>query len=332
MTREMEADPDVFALGVDIPDHKRTFGSGNGMVEKFGSRRYFGSPLSEAGVTGIVVGAALSGLRPIHVHARADFMLLAMNQILNVASIKSFLSNGKLKVPLVIRAMIGRSWGQGPQHSKSMHSMFAHFPGIKVVLPSDPQDAYGLLRAAIRDDDPVIFFEHRWLFDVSGPVDENLSTPLGMCKVVQEGTDLTIVACSWMTIEAVQAARILSENGISAEVIDIRTVAPLDMETIAKSVKKTGTVIIADYDWTNCGTSAEISAKIVESCFTSLKAPPYRIGFAPVPCPTTRPLENLFYPSAEHIVKGAEQLLGLSEIDMSREVFNEYQNRYKGPF
>jgi len=210
--------------------------------------------------------------------------------------------------------------------------MFAHFPGIKVVLPSDPQDAYGLLRAAIRDDDPVIFFEHRWLFDVSGPVDENLSTPLGKCKLVQEGTDLTIVACSWMTIEAMQAARILSENGISAEVIDIRTVAPLDMETIEKSVNKTGKVIIADYDWTYCGTSAEISAKIVESCFSSLKAPPYRIGFAPVPCPTTRPLENLFYPSAEHIVKGAEQLLGLSEKDMSHEVFNEYQNRFKGPF
>lgn len=332
MTREMESDANVFAFGVDVPDHKRTFGSGNGMVEKFGSMRYFGSPLSEAGVTGVAVGAALSGLRPIHIHARADFTLLALNQILNVASIKSFLSNGKSKVPLVIRAMIGRSWGQGPQHSKSMHSVFAHFPGIKVVLPSDPQDGYGLLRAAIRDDDPVIYLEHRWLYDVSGPVDETLESPLGSCKMLKEGNDLTIVSCSWMSIEAMQAARILSENGVSAEVVDIRTVAPVDMDTISKSVNKTGRVIIADYDWTYCGTSAEVSAKIVESCFSNLKAAPHRIGFYPVPCPTTRPLENLFYPSAEHIVRGAEQLLDLPPIDMSQEVFNEYQNRFKGPF
>jgi pyruvate dehydrogenase E1 component beta subunit len=332
MTREMEADPTVFAFGVDVQDHMRTFGSGNGMVEKFGIRRYFGSPLSEAGVTGVAIGAALCGLRPIHIHARADFSLLAMNQLINMASIKSFLSNGKSKVPLVVRAIIGRSWGQGSQHSKSMHSMFAHFPGVKVVLPSDPQDGYSLLRSAIRDDDPVIFLEHRWLYDVVGEVDDEMSVPLGTCKVQREGEDMTIVSCSWMTIEAMQAARILSENGVNAEVVDVRTVAPIDMATITASVHKTGRVVIADYDWTYCGLTAEIASQVTESCFRSLKAPPIRIGFAPVPCPTTRPLETLFYPSAKHIVRAAENLLELPEIDLSREVFNAYEQRFKGPF
>lgn len=332
MIREMESDPTVFAFGVDVPDHKRTYGTGNDMVEKFGIRRYFGSPLSEAGATGIAIGAAISGLRPIHIHARADFALLAMNQIVNVASMKSSISSGETTVPLVIRAMIGRGWGQGPQHSKSMHGVFAHFPGLKVVLPSDPQDGYSLLRSAIRDDHPVIFLEHRWLYDVTGPLDDELSIPLSTCKLVRQGTDITIVACSWMTIEAVQAAQILSDNGVDAEVVDIRTVAPLDMETIASSVNKTGRVVIADYDWTNCGLSAEISSRVVESCFDNLKAPPVRIGFAPVPCPTTRPLENLFYPSAREIVRGAERILGIPEIDLSQEVFNAYEERFKGPF
>ena len=332
MTREMESDPTVFAFGVDVQDHKRTFGSGNGMVERFGTERFFGSPLSEAGATGMAIGAALCGLRPIHIHARADFALLAMNQLVNMASVKSFLSNGKSKVPLVVRVIIGRSWGQGPQHSKSMHSVFAHFPGLKVVLPSDPQDGYSLLRSAIRDDDPVIFLEHRWLYDVVGEVDEHLSVPIGACKVRQSGKDLTIVACSWMTVEALQAARILSEHGVETEVVDVRSVAPMDMPTIEESVRKTGRVVVADYDWISCGVAAEISAQITERCFGDLKAAPVRIGFAPVPCPTTRPLENLFYPSAKHIVRAAENLLDLPEIDLSSEVFNEYEHRFKGPF
>ena len=332
MTREMESDDSVFAFGVDVPDHKRSFGSGNGMVEKFGSRRFFGSPLSEAAATGVAVGAALCGLRPIHIHARADFLLLAMNQLVNMASTKSYLSNGQLRVPMVVRTMIGRSWGQGPQHSKSMHSVFAHFPGLKVVLPSDPQDAYSLLRSAIRDDNPVIFLEHRWLYDVVGEVDDTQVLPLGQCKVLRPGTDVTIVSCSWMSVEAAQAARILSEYQVEAEIVDVRTLAPLDVGTIIDSVRKTGRVVIADNDWTFCGASAEISAQITEECFGSLKAPPIRIGFAPVPCPTTRPLENLFYPSAKDIVRAVEKLLGLTSIDLSQETFNEYERRFKGPF
>ena len=332
MVREMESDPDVFGFGVDAQDHKRTFGSGKGLVEKFGERRFFGSPLSEAGATGIAIGAALSGLRPIHIHARADFVLLCMNQLANMASNKAYMSKGKLRVPLVVRAVIGRSWGQGPQHSKSMHAMFAHVPGLKVVLPASPQDGYSLLRSAIRDDNPVIFLEHRWLYDVTGEVDDELTVPLGTGKVVREGSAVSIVACSWMTVEAMQAARILAEHGVDAEVVDVRTVTPLDTAAIVASVRKTGRVIIADYDWTFCGLSAEVAAQVTEHCFTALKAPPTRLGFAPVPCPTTRPLENLFYPSALHIVRAAERLLDLPEIDVSGEVFNEYERRFKGPF
>jgi pyruvate/2-oxoglutarate/acetoin dehydrogenase E1 component len=201
-----------------------------------------------------------------------------------------------------------------------------------VVLPSNPQDGYGLLRAAVRDDNPVIFLEHRWLYDVTGEVDDEMIGPLGACAVPRRGRDLTIVACSWMTVEALQAARILAENGVEAEVVDVRTVAPLDVTTIVESAAKTGRVVIADYDWTFCGFAAEISAQIVEHCFEKLTMPPVRLGFAPVPCPTTRPLENLFYPSARDIVRAAETALGLAPIDLSREIFNEYERRFKGPF
>ena len=332
MTRAMEADSTVFGFGVDVQEHKRTFGTGTDLVERFGAERYFGSPLSEAGTTGIAVGAAICGLRPVHIHARADFVLLAMNQLVNTASNKHYLTNGKSKVPLVVRAMVGRSWGQGAQHSKTMHSSMAHFPGLKVVLPSSPQNGYSLLRSAIEDDNPVIFFEHRWLYDVTGSVDDQLKIPLGNCSVERSGKDVTIVSCSWMTVEATQAARILSENGIECEIVDIRTITPLDIDTIANSVSKTGHAVIADNDWSFCGIAAEIAAQITETCFDSLKAAPSRIGLAHVPCPTTRPLENLFYPSAKEIVRAVEMQLNLPSIDLSGEVFNEYEQRFRGPF
>lgn len=332
MIREMEADPTVFAFGVDVQDHKRTFGSGSGLVEKFGRARYFGSPLSEAAATGVAIGAALCGLRPIHIHARADFVLLAMNQLVNMASNKHYLSDGKLRVPLVVRAIIGRSWGQGAQHSKTLHGVLAHFPGLKVVLPTTPQDGYSLLRAAIRDDNPVIFLEHRWLYDVSDEVDDEMLVPLGACQVRRSGQDVTLVGCSWMTVEALQAAELLARVGIEAEVVDVRTAAPLDRATLAASVAKTGRVVIADNDWTYCGLAAEIAAQVTEDCFGQLQAAPVRLGFAPVPCPTTRPLENLFYPCAREIVRAVEQLLGRPPMDLGGEIFNEYERRFKGPF
>ncbi len=330
--REMENDPNVFVFGLDVPDHKHIFGSTKGLVERFGPRRCFGTPLSEDAMTGIALGAAMSGLRPVHVHIRVDFMLLATNQIINMVSNLRYMSGGKLKLPLVIRAVIGRGWGQSAQHSKSLHALFAHIPGLKVVLPTSPQDAYSLLRAAIRDDNPVIFLEHRWLYDIEGEVDQSKTVSLGVPLVRRPGNALTIVATSWMNIEAMKAAEVLSKRGVEIEVIDVRTVSPLGEDVIVDSVKKTGRCIVADYDWIFCGFSAELAALLQERCFGRLKSPIERIGFAQVPCPTTRPLENLFYPSAVHLIRAAERMLAIDETDLSGEQFYNYETQFKGPF
>lgn len=330
--RELETDPDVFVFGLDVQDHKATFGSGKGLVERFGPGRVFGTPLSEDAMTGMAVGAALSGLRPVHVHIRADFTLLAMNQLVNMASNMRYMSGGRLRVPLTVRAVIGRGWGQSAQHSKSMQGMFAHFPGLKVVMPASPQDAYSLLRSAVQDDDPVVFLEHRWLYDVSGPVDETVSVPLGKAAVRRAGTDLSVIATSWMVPEAVLAAEVLARRGVSLEVVDVRTVAPLDSETVLASVRKTKRAVVADYDWSFCGFSAELAALIHQGCWGALAAPVERVGFAHAPCPTTRPLENRFYPSALEVVRAAEKLLGLSPTDLSGIEFYSWEKKFKGPF
>lgn len=328
----MESDPSVFVFGLDVPDHKRIFGSTAGLVERFGPKRCFGTPLAEDAMTGVALGAAISGLRPVHVHIRADFMLLGMNQIVNMVSNLRYLSGGKLKVPLVIRAIIGRGWGQAAQHSKSMHGMFAHIPGLKVVMPASPQDAYSLLRSSIRDDNPVIFLEHRWLYDIHGAVDDAKHVPLGPPEVRRSGRDLTVLCTSWMNVEAMKAAEVLAKRGVDIEVIDVRTVAPLEKELLVASVKKTRHCIVADYDWSFCGFGAELAAMISHDCFSELEKPVERLGFAHVPCPTTRPLENLFYPAAPGIIRTVEQMLGRSASDLSGESFYSYEENFRGPF
>ena len=332
MAKEMDVDPRVFVFGLDVPDHKRIFGSTKGLVEKFGPERCFGTPLSEDAMTGVAIGAALSGLRPVHVHIRADFLLLCMNQIANVMSSLRYTSGGTLNIPLVIRAIIGRGWGQGAQHSKSLHGVFAHFPGIKVVLPTTPQDAYGILRAAIRDDNPVIILEHRWLYDIEGEVDDEAGMSLSSPTVLRRGNAVTVVCTSWMNIEALKAADVLAKRGIELEVIDIRTVTPLDERLVVESVDRTGRCIVADYDWLFCGFSAELAARLSHQCFETLQLPVERVGFAPVPCPTTRPLENLFYPSAVDIIRTVERMLKVPHADLSGETFYSYEQRFKGPF
>ena len=328
----MAEDPNVFVYGLDVPDFKSIFGSTKGLLERFGEKRVFGTPLSEDAMTGVALGAALSGLRPIHVHIRVDFLLLGMNQIANMMSTMRYMSGGKLKVPIVLRAVVGRGWGQGPQHSKTLHNFFAHIPGLKVIMPSTAQDAYSMLRSAIKDDNPVICIEHRWMYDASGPVDKSIEVPLGKANVLREGKDVTLVTTSWMAIEAMQAAEILARAGVQAEVIDVRSIAPLDSETIFKSVRKTGRCIVADYDWVYCGFGGEIAAQVSHECFDNLESPVERLGFEHVPCPTTRPLENLFYPSAEHIVRTTENMLKLKPFDLSRDKFYSYENKFKGPF
>ena len=331
--QEMERDSNVFIYGIGVPDHKKIFGSTVNILERFGAERCFDTPIAEDSMTGLGLGAAINGLRPIHVHIRVDFLLLAMNQLANLISSFCYGSGGKIGVPLVVRAIVGRGWGQGFQHSKSLHATFAHIPGLKVICPTTPADAKGLMIAAIRENNPVLIFEHRWLYWQTGEVPaESFEIPIGKGKVVRKGSDITIVATSWMNVEALQAAEILKRNGVDVEIVDPRTIAPLDEDIIVESVKKTGNCIVADNDWVYCGFSAEVAAMVSERCFGRLKTPVKRIGFAHTPCPTARHLENKFYPNAETIVREVEKVLSLKEIDLSKEVFFSHENRFKGPF
>ena len=335
MVQEMDRDSNVFVYGLDVSDHKRIFGSTIGLVEKFGSERCFGTPLAEDAMTGFALGSAINGMRPIHIHIRADFLMLAMNQIVNMISNFRYMTGGQLKTPLVIRAIIGRGWGQSAQHSKSLHSFFAHIPGLKVVMPTTPADAKGLLATAIRDDNPVIFLEHRWLYDIIDEVnvDSEALLPLGKARLLREGNNLTIVAISWMNVEAMRAAEVLKKyHEINVEIIDPRTIAPLDYKMIYDSVNKTKYCIVADYDWLYCGFSAEVAARVSEDCFDELQAPVARLGFSPTPCPTTRPLENKFYSNAIDIIRLVEKILNLKSADLINEEFYSYERKFKGPF
>ncbi len=332
--QEMEKDPRVILYGIGVPDHKAIFDSTLGLQKKFGKERVFDTPIAEDSMTGFGIGAAINGLRPIHIHIRIDFMLLAYNQISNMVSCYNYASGGKLSVPMVIRGIIGRGWGQGFQHSKTMYSSFAHIPGLKVILPTTPYDAKGLLTSAIRDDNPVICIEHRWLYWQKGEVpEESYTIPIGKGNVLRKGDDLTIVATSWMNVEAKLAADIcLDRYGINIEIIDPRTIAPLDDAIIINSVKKTGRCIVADNDWLYCGLSGEIATRISENCFDELEKPVKRIGFAHTPCPTARHLENEFYPNAKNIIKEVENMLNLDPIDLSGIEFYSHEKKFKGPF
>lgn len=327
--QEMERDASVFVYGIET----KVFGSLKGLEERFGKERFFLTPLSEEGATGFGLGAAINGLRPIHVHIRVDFFLLAMNQLMNMIANTHYASAGKLKAPILIRAVIGRGWGQGFQHSKSLHSIFAHIPGLKVIMPTTPYDAKGMMIAAIRDNNPVISIEHRWLYWQEGVVPkDSYIVPIGKGNVLRKGKDVTVVATSWMNVEAAQAARILEKRGVGVEIIDPRSIQPLDEKIIIESVNKTGRCIVADIDWLYCGFSAEVAALVFEKCFGKLKQPVVRIGFAPTPVPTTRPLENEFYPNAGTIVRAIEKMLKLVPTDLSKEEFYSHNKKFKGPF
>lgn len=332
MVGEMERDQRVFVYGLGTPD-LGVFGSTVGLEEQFGSERCFDTPISEDSMVGFGLGAAINGLRPIHVHIRMDFLLLAMNQLANMVSSYRYLSGGKLDVPLVIRAVIGRGWGQGCQHSKSAYASFAHIPGLKLIMPTTAYDAKGLLTSAIRDNNPVICVEHRWLYWQEGQVpEESFTVPIGQANLLREGKDLTIVGISWMNVEAAKAAEILAKRGVSIEIVDPRTISPFNDELVVKSVNKTGRCIVADNDWLHCGFSAEVAARVSEKCFGKLKYPVKRIAFADTPCPTARHLENEFYPNAVKIIRLVEKMLDLTPTDLSGEDFYSHENRFKGPF
>lgn len=309
--QEMTRDSSVIVLGLGVDDPKGIYGTTLGLVEKFGAERVFDTPLSEDAMTGVAIGASLAGLRPIHVHQRMDFLLLAMNQLINIAAKSRYMYGGTVSVPMVVRSIIGRSWGQGAQHSQALYSFFMHVPGLKVVAPTTPYDAKGCLIQSIRDDNPVIFIEHRLLHKYQkGYVPEDSYTvPFGKARILAEGDDITLVGISHMVVECLRALRYLEGVGISAEVIDPISLNPLDMDMIAKSVQKTGKLLVVDNAWRTCGASAEILARVVEHFQDQKEVRVRRMGFEPVTCPTTRNLENCFYPNAQKIASAAYALV-----------------------
>jgi len=332
--QEMARDERVLLFGLDVDDPKAILGTTKGLAERYGSERVFGTPLSEDAMSGAAVGMALAGLRPIHVHIRMDFVMLAMNQLVNMAAKTHYMFGGQESCPLVVRSIIGKSWGQGAQHSQGLYSFFMHVPGLKVVAPSTPYDAKGCLAAAVRDDNPVMFIEHRILYYQRGPVPEaSYEVKPGKARVTVPGKDVTIVGISYMQVEAMRAQRYLQDKGVSAEVIDPIWLAPLDIDTIAASAAKTGRLLIVDNGWNTCGASAEILSAVYEKLQDGRLPKARRMGFAPTPCPTTPSLEKLFYPNARTIAAAAYDLVkGAPQgwLPEERAEFNDVE--FKGPF
>jgi pyruvate/2-oxoglutarate/acetoin dehydrogenase E1 component len=332
--QEMLRDPTVFVMGQGVDDARGMFGTTLNLHKEFGADRCFDVPLAEDGMTGVGIGAAMAGMRPIQVHQRMDFMLLCMNQLVNMAAKMSYMFAGRHRVPLVVRGIIGRSWGQGAQHSQAFHSYFMHVPGLKVFAPTTPYDAKGCLTTAIRDDNPVIMIEHRLLHPIVGQVPEqDYEVPFGRARVLTSGQELTIVGISHMALECVRAKHLLAGKGIDAEVIDPVSLAPLDVETIAASVRKTGHLLVVDTGWLACGAAGEIILQVLEH--GAGDAPEVaRMGYLPTPCPTTKTLENLFYPNAQTIAEKAFGMLrrgSVGDWDMSLAAASEI-NEFRGPF
>ena len=311
LAEEMRRDPRVFILGEDVAEAGTPFKVLSGLVEEFGTTRVIDSPISEAGITGLGVGGAMTGMRPIIDIMFGDFITLALDQIVNQAAKVHYMSGGKLKVPLVVRTTLGATRRTAAQHSQSLHAWVSHIPGLKVVLPSTPYDAKGLLKTAIRDDNPVIFFEDKMMYQLKGPVpDEDYAIPFGVADIKRVGTDITIVATSSMVQVALEAAERLAELNISAEVVDPRTMFPLDKETLIESAKKTSRAIIVDEGYERYGVTAELAAVIAEGAFYYLDAPVKRMGAMDVPVPFSPVLEDLTVPTAATVIDVAKTLCG----------------------
>lgn len=308
----LQRDPRVFVIGLGVPDPKGIFGTTAKLASEFGADRALDAPLSENALTGLVIGAALGGMRPILTHQRVDFALLSFEQIVNQAAKWHYMFDGRGgTVPIVIRMIIGRGWGQGPQHAQSLSSWFAHIPGLKVVAPATPADAKGMFIASVEDDNPVIFLEHRWLHGMRGPVPTGYHrTPLGQCRVAREGGDVTVVASSHSLIEAMRAADFASEHAaIEFEVVDVRCLNPLDFETIAGSVRKTRRLVVADDNSRHCGFAGEVIARVCEAGIP-LESPPVRLTWPDCPSPSSAALAGAFYPSDRDVYLAACRLVG----------------------
>lgn len=307
---EMARDGNVFVIGEDVDIFGGVFKATVGIEESFDGKRLFGTPISESAFTGLAVGAAMTGLRPIVEFMYFDFITVAMDQVINQMAKMRFMSGGKAKMPVTLRAQTGIGTCEAAQHSQSLEAWFVHTPGIKVVMPATVYDAKGLLKSAIRDDNPVLYIENRLLYYGAEDVPEGeWLVPLGSAYIAREGCDITIIAIGYARRTALAASRKLAEMGIEAEVIDPRTLHPLDFETIAESVKKTGRVLIVHEAPSRCGFGAEIVRQINENVFDWLDAPPQVLGGKNLPAPFSRELEKACYPQTEDIVRLAEALV-----------------------
>jgi pyruvate/2-oxoglutarate/acetoin dehydrogenase E1 component len=315
LDQALAGDPRVYLMGLGVPDPKGVFGTTLGLQAKHGSRRVLDMPTAENAMTGIAIGSALVGMRPVMVHQRADFALLALDQLVNNAAKWHYMFGGKQSVPIVVRLIVGRGWGQGPQHSQALQALFAHIPGLKVVAPATPHDAKGMLLAAIEDDDPVIFFEHRWLHATYGAVPaERYTVPLGRAQVAREGSDVTLISSSYFLLETLRAAEALAGHDVDAEVIDVRTLRPLDRGCLLASAGKTGRALVVDGGWRSFGVAAEIVALLAENAFDALRCAPRRVTFPDAYTPTTPALSKYYYPTAAQIADTARAMLGLEPL------------------
>ena len=311
LDEELERDPDVFLMGEEIGRFEGSYKVTAGLWQKYGARRVRETPISEEGFVGAGIGAAMMGLRPVVEIMTINFILVAMDQVVNHAAKIQYMFGGTVGVPMVIRTPGGAGAQLTAQHSQSLEGWFAGCPGLKVVAPASPADAYGMLKTAIRDDDPVLFCENLVMYNVTGTVPENgdFTVPFGQAAVVREGSDLTIVAHSYAVQRSLRVADRLAQDGLSVEVVDLRSLRPLDVDTVAESVRKTNRVLVAEEGWSTFGVGAELAARLQRACFDDLDAPVERVGSAEVPMPYSKPLELAALPLESKIEAAARSLL-----------------------
>jgi len=311
--QEMDRDPSVLIIGQGVKSPWYVGNTALGLLEKFGTRRVIDTPVSENAMTGAAVGAAIVGMRPVLIHPRMDFMMYAMDPIINQAANWHYMNGGRGKVPVVIWGIVNRGGEQGAQHSQAIHGIFAHVPGLKVVMPATPSDAKGLMVSAIRDDNPVMYIDDRWLHNVKGSVpEEPYEIPIGKATRIRDGKDVTIASISYMSLLSLKAAEELSCRGIDVELLDMRSVKPFDKDLLLESVEKTGRLIVADVGWQSFGFAAELSAFVSEAAFGFLKSPVVRVALPDLPTPAARTLEEAYFPKVDNIVTAVHKVMGKS--------------------
>jgi len=313
LDHELEKDSSTILFGLGVADAKGIFGTTTGLQKKYGKLRVFDSPLSENAMTGAALGMAMKKLRPILVHQRADFVFTSAEQLINQVAKTYFTSGGLINVPLTIRMIVGRGWGQGPTHAQSPHSLFGSIPGLKVVMPATPDDAYSMLRGAIQDPNPVIFIEHRWLFDNTSDSDlKNEFTHWDKSELLNKGNDLTLVGISYGVIEALKIAKVLGEFKVNCDVINLKSIYPLDLNKIMESVKKTKKLALIDVSYTEFGVTKTIIEKIVKNLWGTLTFPPEDFGLLRMPVPSSPKLASLVYPNILSIIKNLNKSFKLN--------------------